>query len=291
MRKFLKWCLRIIALLLLALLITAQFIFKFRTTDEDAKKTFSNAGVAFKAEYLQVGDRTMHYVVAGADSLPTLVFIHGSPGSWDAFERYLLDYSLLRQYRMVSIDRPGFGYSNFGDALHFNDQAVLLSAVLQKINNGRPIALVGHSLGGPMVIKLAADNKALPITNIVVLAGSVDPKQETPEQWRGIIDKIPLRYFIPGAMRPSNDELKWFKKDVKNLEADFTNVNCNAIIMHGDSDQLVPPANALYSQANLTNAKSTQLIWFKGENHFIPWTQFNAIKQQLLQLKDMQPVK
>lgn len=292
MKKFFKWCLRVFALILFILLIAAQCIYKFRTSDEDAKKMFDTSGVAFRTVYLPVGDRIMHYVIAGSnDTLPTLVFIHGSPGSWDAFERYLLDTALLARYRMVSIDRPGFGYSNFGDALHFNEQGILLSAVLQKINNGKPMALVGHSLGGPMVIKLAAENPTLPIANIVVLAGSVDPIQEEPEQWRGIIDKIPLRYFIPGSMRPSNDELKWFKKDVYGLDTDFARVTCNAILMHGDSDQLVPPPNALYSQAHLTHAKSVQLTWFKGENHFIPWHQFDAIKQQLLQLKDMQAVK
>jgi pimeloyl-ACP methyl ester carboxylesterase len=188
---------------------------------------------------------------------------------------------------MVSVDRPGFGYSDYGDALNFKGQGILLSAVLDSIDNHKPMALVGHSLGGPMVIKLAAENPALPIKNIIVLAGSVDPKQEEPEKWRGIVDKFPLRYFIPGAMRPSNDELKWFKKDVYTLADDFPKVTCNVILMHGDSDQLVPPPNALYSQAHLTHAKNVQLIWLKGENHFIPWTRFEDIKEQLLQLKDM----
>lgn len=227
----------------------------------------------------------MHYVVAGnVDTLPTIIFIHGSPGSWDAFESYLLDKELLQHYRLISLDRPGFGYSDYGDALNFKQQGVLLSAVLHHIQNGKPMALVGHSLGGPMVIKLAAENADLPISNIVVLAGSVDPAQEEPEKWRPVLDYSPLRYFIPGAMRPSNAELWMFKKDVYDLAADFPKVTCNVVLMHGDSDQLVPPPNALYSQSHLIHAKSIKLIWFKGQNHFIPWTRFEAIKQQLLTL-------
>jgi pimeloyl-ACP methyl ester carboxylesterase len=215
------------------------------------------------------------------------VFIHGSPGSWDAFEKYLQDKDLLQHYRLISLDRPGFGYSDFGKALNFKDQGALLNALLHSVSNGKPMALVGHSLGGPMVIKLAAENPDLPIKNIVVLAGSVDPAQEEPEKWRHVLNVIPLRFLIPGAMRPSNTELLMFKKDVYDLKNDFPNVTCNVVLMHGDSDQLVPPPNALFSQSHLTHAKNVQLIWLKGENHFIPWTKFEAIKQQLLELKDM----
>jgi pimeloyl-ACP methyl ester carboxylesterase len=287
MKKWLRRLLRVLAGFLLVLLVCAQLFFRFRTSDADAISQFKANGVALTPVYLPVNNRTMHYVVTGQDTLPTIVFIHGSPGSWDAFEKYLRDKDLLLKYRLISIDRPGFGYSDFGKAVNFNEQGILLSAVLKKIQNGRSITLVGHSLGGPMVLKLAAENKELPIRNVVVLAGSVEPAMEEPEKWRTILGVFPLRYFIPGAMRPSNTELLMFKKDVYGLADDFPKVTANVVLMHGDSDQLVPPHNALYAQAHLTNAKSVKLVWLKHENHFIPWTRFEDIKAQLLQLSDM----
>jgi pimeloyl-ACP methyl ester carboxylesterase len=287
-KKWLRRLIRVLAVILLILLVAAQFIMYFRTSDKDAIVDFKESDVRLKPVYLTVKNRTMHYVVTGNDTLPTIVFIHGSPGSWDAFERYLKDNQLLQKYRLISIDRPGFGYSNFGDALNFKEQGILLSAVLHNIQNGKPMALVGHSLGGPMVIKLTAENPDLPIRNIVVLAGSVDPAMEEPEKWRGVLETFPLRYFIPGAMRPSNTELLMFKKDVYDLATDFPKVTCRVVLMHGDSDQLVPPPNALFSQAHLTHAKDIKMIWLKGENHFIPWTRFEDIKRQLLAL-DMSP--
>jgi pimeloyl-ACP methyl ester carboxylesterase len=284
LKKWAKRLFRVLLVFLLLWLIGAQSCMRFRTSDSEAIAEFKTKGVQLTPVYLPVSNRTMHYVVAGADTLPTIVFVHGSPGSWDAFEEYLQDKDLLQHYRLVSLDRPGFGYSNYGDALNFKQQGILLSAVLHHINNGKSMALVGHSLGGPMVIKLAAENPDIPIRNIVILAGSVDPAEEKPEQWRNVLDYSPLRYFIPGAMRPSNTELRMFKQDVYDLTGDFAKVTCNAVIMHGDSDQLVPPPNALYSQKHLIHAKNVQLVWFKGENHFIPWTKFNEIKQELLQL-------
>lgn len=255
-----------------------------RTSDGEAKVDFAKRNIKFQSEYYKIKNRTIHYVITGNDTLPTIVFIHGSPGSWDAFKRYLEDSALQRHYRMISIDRPGFGYSDFGDALNLNEQASLIGIILKHIQNGKPVCLVGHSLAGPLIMKLAANNAALPITNLVMLAGSVDPSEEKPETWRSTLDRTPLRYFIPGAMRPSNAELLLFKQDVYETSKDMQRVTCCVLIMHGDKDDFVPPGNALFAQKNLTHAKEVKLIWFKNERHFIPWTRFNDIRDALLQL-------
>ena len=150
---------------------------RMRTTDSEALEDFTKNKAPFKSEYYKIESNTLHYVVTGSDNLPTLFFVHGSPGSWDAFAEYMKDSALRQHYRMISVDRPGFGYSDFGHALNLDQQGLLLSDLLKHIQNGKPICLIGHSLGGPMVVKLAADNKDFPITNLVILAGSVCSKK------------------------------------------------------------------------------------------------------------------
>lgn len=265
-------------------LVFAQSCMRMRISDDEAKKDFDKQQITFKSEYYKLNNRTIHYVVTGNDTLPTLVFIHGSPGSWDAFKRYLEDSALQQHYRMISIDRPGFGYSDFGDAINLSQQSSLISAVLKHIQIGKPMCLVGHSLGGPLIMKLAANNPSLPITNLVMLAGSVNPAEEKPETWRSTLDRTPLRYFIPGAMRPSNAELLLFKQDVRSIPTDMQKVTARVLIFHGDKDDFVPPGNALFAQKNLTHAKEVKIVWFKDERHFIPWTKFNEIRDGLLEL-------
>ena len=81
------------------------------------------------------------------------------------------DKELLQHYRMISIDRPGFGFSDFGKPVHLSAQSSLISPVIKKINNGKPVYLAGHSLGGPLIIKLAADFPGY-YDGLVMLAGS-----------------------------------------------------------------------------------------------------------------------
>lgn len=275
----------VLTIILFLWILMAQSCMMMRTTDINASASFKSKNVNFKIEDFKSKGRTIHYVQTGNDTLPTLYFIHGSPGSWNAFEDYLKDSLLLLHYRMISIDRPGFGYSDFGKAMNMHDETKLIIEMLKKVDNKKPVALIGHSLGGPCVLKIGANNSGIDIRYLLILAGSVDPAQEKPENWRIPLDHTILRYLIPGALRPSNAELLMFKKDVFDLLKDFPKVTSNVIIMQGDKDVLVPPENSVFAQKKLINAKTIEMIWFKGENHFIPWTKYNDIRNKLLLLQ------
>jgi pimeloyl-ACP methyl ester carboxylesterase len=283
MKRFIKGVSWSIAIFLLLWLILAQGCMSFRKADDTAKKEFAKNNIVLTTGEIIVDGRHIHYALTGSDTLPTLYFIHGSPGSWDAFEAYMQDRDLLQRFRMVSIDRPGFGHSDYGRPEHLARQSQLISPLFHTFNNHRPNFIAGHSLGGPMVVKLAADNPAL-FSGLVILSGSVDPAEEKPESWRPWLFKTPLNYFVPGAMRPSNEELWYLKKDLVDLKADFAKINCPVYIVHGTIDPMVPFANTAYSKKMLVNAPHVELVPLPGANHFIPWTRFEEIKHVLLKL-------
>jgi pimeloyl-ACP methyl ester carboxylesterase len=255
----------------------------FRTSDSKAVAAFAKDGVTLHTNTLKVNERKLHYVYTGADSLPTIVFVHGSPGSWNAFEQYLKDADLLKKFRMFSIDRPGFGYSNFGDALNLEEQSLIISPLFQQIKNGKPVYLVGHSLGGPMIVQLYLDNPGM-FSSLVILAGSIDPNEEKPERWRKIFINNPFQYLVPGAMRPSNEELWYLKNDLKILAPRMKAVDAAVHIIHGTKDQFVPYGNLAFGVKIFTNAKSMDTVSIPDANHFIPWQHYDVIKKVLMGL-------
>jgi pimeloyl-ACP methyl ester carboxylesterase len=256
---------------------------RFRASKTETKAFFASAGVSYLDKTATIDNHKLHYIETGNENNPTLFFIHGSPGSWDAYKKYLKDNLLLQKYRMVAIDRPGFGYSNFGQAENLPMQAVLISKLIQSIDNKKPVTLIGHSMGGPVAVKLAT---LYPngFENIVILAGSVDPQAETEEKWRPVIKARPLRYLIPGALRPSNDELWWLKHDLVVMQRDLKKIKCKVIIIHGTKDQLVPFSNVPFMEKESVNAKSIDVLAIEGANHFIPWEHFDVIRDRLLAL-------
>jgi pimeloyl-ACP methyl ester carboxylesterase len=264
-------------------LVFAQCSLKFRMSDSEAKKKFSENNVELTTGFIKVDGFDMHYAKTGNDTFPTLFFVHGSPGGWNAFERYMQDKDLLNKYRMISIDRPGFGYSSFGDAKNLDGQSKLISPIVRFFQNGKPEYAIGHSLGGPMIVKLQIDNENL-FTGLVFLAAAVDPDEEKPERWRFMVNGSILQYFLPGAFRPSNEELVYLKTDLKYLDKEWDKITCPVWIMHGDKDTFVPVGNVEYAKRKLTKAKSVEVKILPGAKHFIPWEQYDDIKEVLMRL-------
>ncbi len=276
----------VLSVILVVWAIFAPGCMTFRKPDNEMKAQFDKQGVTLLTNTLTIEGRHIHYAKTGNDSLPTLLFIHGTPGSWDAFAGYMQDKNLLKKYRMISMDRPGFGYSDFGDALHLADQSELLNAAMSELTNGKPVYLVGHSLGGPMIVLMAADAPTL-YDGLVLISGSVDAMLEKPEKWRPLIFKTPLNLLVPGAFKPSNVELWYLKKDLVDLKTRFTEITQPVYFIHGLEDTWVPPGNVEYARTLLVNSPKVDTLMIPDGNHFIPWTKYQQIRDVLLRLDSM----
>ncbi|WP_290847792.1 alpha/beta hydrolase [Flavobacterium sp.] len=263
--------------------VVCQSCMTMRFSDKETREFFTGTKTAYSEKALKSDGHIIHYIATGNPKSPTLFFVHGSPGSWNAYRRYLTDTLLLRKFRMIAVDRPGYGFSDFGKAESLAENARLLSEVVKKTRNGQQLILVGHSIGGPIVVQMTADHPEL-VDKMVVLAGSVDPNEEAPEKWRKIIKLPPLRYLIPGAFRTSNDEVWLFKHELLLLEPRIQSISADVLVIHGTEDPLVPFGNSEFLRKKLTNANSFRLVPIAGANHFIPWEHYELIRQELLRL-------
>ncbi len=287
MRRHFKRPITIAGIFLLFWLIMAQSCMKFRISDTDARKKFIAAGVLLQTLVKKINGFPLHYAETGNDTLPNLLFVHGTPGSWDAFENYLKNKELLNHYRIISIDRPGFGYSDFGNDMNLSAQTDIISAWMDSVNNKKPFIIIGHSLGGPLAVKLAAARPQY-IKDLVILAGSLDPAAENSEKWRPLLFRTPLNFLVPGALRPSNEELWYLKKDLKEMSTDYEKITCPVYILHGTRDMLVPYSNVAYAKRMFTKSAMVTVITFENENHFIVWTREKEITNLLMKLSYQQ---
>lgn len=266
-------------------LLFCQSCMRLRMSSKETTEYFSKSNTFYTDKVFKINEEhQIHYIETGDSTKPTLFFLHGSPGSWDAYRKYLSDIDLQKKYRLIAIDRPGFGYSNFGKAENLNTQANLILPFIKSKNNKQPITLIGHSMGGPVAVKLAIKSPEL-FKNLVILAGAIDPKAEKPENWRPILISKPVRYFIPGAFRPSNDEIWWLKEDLKIMKFELHKVISNIVIIHGTKDPLVPFSNVEFMQSEFKNVKKIEAIPIENANHFIPWEHYEIIKKSLMNLE------
>lgn len=263
-RKFM-----LVVCLFYVLAVIVSSCFTSRMSDNEMHNYFANSSYPPKRHFYEAIGRQLHYVETGDSLRQPVLFVHGSPGSWDNFKAFLKDTFLLAHCRLLSVDRPGFGESEKGGAEdELPTQAAALLPILQRQN--QPVVLVGHSYGGPIIVQ-AATMYPQYIKGLVIVAGSVDPTLEPSNWYRYPLKYTPLRWAIPSFFRSSNDELLPLKKELKQMAPQWEKVRCPVVIVQGGKDVLVPPDNAKFAKQQLTHVKVTT-IWKENMNHFVPWS-------------------
>ena len=258
----------------------------FRISEEDVASYFSFRNVKATQHEYSVGGRTFHYVKSGNADEPLVLFVHGSPGSLRDFLHFLADSSLLDKALLITCDRPGFGYSNFGLAEpSLQKQSAMLKPILDQYGGDRQVILVGHSLGAPLIARMALDYPEI-IDGMVMVAGSIDPDLEPRETWfRAPLATPFLSWVLPRAFRASNEEIYQLKPQLQAMIPEWKNITCPVIVIQGKQDRYVPYENLEFARKMLINA-STDYVVIDNMDHFVPWSHPELIRQAILKLLD-----
>mgnify|MGYP003694308603 CR=1 FL=1 len=115
-------------------LVFAQCSMKFRMSDSEAKEKFSKNNVVLTTETIKVDGFDMHYAKTGNDTFPTLFFVHGSPGGWSAFERYMQDKDLLAKIQDDIRRSSGFWLQQFWRCKNLDDQSKLIRPLVKSFS-------------------------------------------------------------------------------------------------------------------------------------------------------------
>ncbi len=235
------------------------------------------------SQFLTHEGRTMHYVRTGFGK-NLVVFVHGSPGSWDAFASFMVDADLTREATLLSVDRLGFGKSEPEQAeKSLAPQCILIAKIIaaekRRLGNAKVI-LVGHSFGGPIIAKVAAEN-ADARYNLVFVAAAVDPDLEKVTWYQHVADWSIVRWVLPQAVDNANQEILPLKRELNLLRPLWKRIRSHVVVLQGDDDSLVPPANAEFIRGQLAHLP-VEIRYLKSLGHFIPWERPSEIKNVIL---------
>lgn len=210
----------------------------------------------------------MSFLESGDPNGELVVFVHGTPGEAEAWADYLM--SPPAGFHYIAIDRPGFGRSGPDDAVvSLAEQARAIAGII-RAKGGKPAALVGHSLGGPIIAQTAVDAPDL-VAALIIVAGSLDPAQEDVPFIQFVGDTWPVSAVLPRAVRNANREIIALKPQLEALAPRLATINVPVTIVHGTKDDLVPFANVAFMKSHLTGVKNMGVTVIEGQNHFLPW--------------------
>jgi len=270
------------AALLSALVLQLSGCMSFRLSQGDAVRRFQERDLD-PPEFFAHQSEAGRLFLAKKGQGPSVVLVHGSPGSWSSFISYFYDEEFLARHSVLAVDRPGFGESLPARAEpSLEIQARRIAEAVRASGASLPAVWLGHSLGGPVVAQLAADYPDM-VHGLVLVAPSIDPDLEKRRWFNWLAEAPPVRWLLPRDWRNSNREIFPHKRELQKLAARLGAAEAPAIVIHGDKDGLVPVGNAYYARDRWPEGR-LELRIVEGANHFLPWTYAEKLKRAVSDL-------
>ncbi|MDQ3851478.1 MAG: alpha/beta hydrolase [Thermoproteota archaeon] len=212
------------------------------------------------------------------DKRQILLFIHGLGSSAD---RWLdIPDALSLYFHTLAIDLPGFGGSDkptdidytidaFSDVVRQFMDEIRITKDGRGNNKARTITLVGHSLGGYIASKIAADDNSNFLDKLVLVDSSGNLEKPTPL----------LQQYLDAAMNPSREKVrKVFEQMVANP------LLISDVLVQGFIDRINRPGSKYAFESSLRNSANTQIgiknlnkIGEKGIPTLIIWGMYDKV--------------
>lgn len=220
-------------------------------------------------------------------NLPTLIFIHGSPGDHSAFKKYISDPNLKSKFNLIAIDRPGYGQSKrFKTQISMLEQAQLISqnlnSIFEPLNYSKDIILVGHSYGSPLSTLI--QSAKIKFKSLVLISGPYNPLYNMIRWYNHLAQFSLIELAIGSFWRTSNQEMLKIPEDLKTVEIALNQFDGTTYFVHGTKDKIVPFKHSKWAHEQRLKAnQSSSLVEIKS-NHFLVWSKFETVKKLLLEL-------
>lgn len=247
-------------------------------------KHFKNAEVQPVVNYLNIGELNIRYLELVRDStLPYVVFIHGAPGSLSDYEAYFKDKKLYSKLNLLSIDRPGYGYSNFGNSeTSIKRQSKTIHSAIEKICQNNQVIIVGHSYGGPIALRMAIDYPSA-YKGLILLAPALDPENEKVIKLARIPMIQPFRWLTPPALKVAADEKNTHIEELQKMLGYYDQLKIPVCHIHGDEDSLVPYENLDFSIKHIPT-EILETVTLEDADHFLPWSHHRLVVDKIIEM-------
>jgi uncharacterized protein len=183
------------------------------------------------------------------------------------------------------VDRPGYGYSGFGDPEpSIEKQAAMIRPLLDSLHRAsRPIILVGGSYGSSVAARMAMDYPQL-VDGLVLTGPSLGPGLETYFWFTQLIETPAIRWFMPRMFRSANTEKVHHREELEKMLPLWSRVRVPVEYLQGAHDDIIDTANAGFARRHLVNAPYLNIHFFPNRQHRLAQFEWPSIKAAILRV-------
>jgi len=282
MKKFI-----LVTLILIVTIFTFSSCFlvgRYMKSDKELAEHYKNARIKPSYRTSDYKDRKLHYAVMSSnDTLPLLVMIHGAPGAWYGYMN-LTDDSLLQQnFKIVSVDRLGYGKSGYGkEELSIELQAQAIRHIIEKENTqNKKVYLLGRSYGAPIAAWLAI-NYPQEVEKLVLASPVIDPDREKFYWFSELGNSKVIQWMLPDLLNVATREKFSHQREMKKMQGEWKKLCTPTYVLVGEQDNIADTANFTFARRNFTSCPAV-FMKLKNTGHQITQQQPELIKSLLLE--------
>ena len=287
LRRLLRFFIGLIIFFIIACFVFDHYV-QFRKSDLALNKFFSENHIPGKISYYTSYGRKIRYISIGNDSLPALLMIHGAPSSAGIYRVRFRDSIMLRTFKIIAVDRPGYGYSGFGHPEpSIQKQSEMIRPLLDSLHKARhPIIIAGASFGAPIACRLAMDHPEL-VDGLVLTGPSLAPGKEKVFWFAHFIEHWSIRWFIPRMFKSANTEKLHHKEELEKMLPYWKNIHVPVMYLQGANDKLIDTSNASFARKQLVNVPFFETYFFPNRGHYLGPGQWPVIRSYIMKMYGM----
>mgnify|MGYP000847801441 CR=1 FL=1 len=279
-------------------LLAAAGIGGFWAWTPDIPRATLEARYAAPQDFLTVDGMRLHVRDSGPKDAPAVVLLHGFGGSLHSWEAWA--QGLQATHRVVRYDQPGAGLSAPDRLGQYTDERGLqvLTALMDQLGLQRA-SLVGHSMGGRLAWRLAAEQPQR-VQRLVLVApdGFASPgfaygRAPEPGWFTGLLRVALPRPLVRASLAPAygnpaamtDDMLERYhalllapgnrqalldrmaQLVLQPPEPWLARITAPTLLVWGEADAMIPVANAADYQAALRQVQPVPLLRLPGVGH------------------------
>lgn len=212
-----------------------------------------------------------------------VVLVHGSPADASSWDRVREISGEVAGVEWVAVDRLGYGNSTHACETSLCAQARSLEPLLvDPPEHG--VILVGHSFGGPVVLRAAVEFPER-IAGIVLVAGACDANMKDSQWFRKGVEALGVA--VPESWSHANRELLALTDENRAMEPLLDRVRCPVVVIHGTWDPVCPfEGTAAYLRSHLTGASELRIVEVDRALHNLHISHADTVMHEVLRLID-----
>ena len=288
LRIFLKWIIGGYLFCVVAMLVADRFV-QFRNSDTEILEYFVKKNQPIQIQYYTALGREMRFIYTENNpAKPVILFIHGAPSSSSYYRNYFSDPEIRSRAALIAVDRPGYGYSGFGDPEpDIAKQAAMIRPVLDSLqHSGRPVVVMGASYGTSIASRLTMDYPEL-VDGLVLVAPSLAPGEEKIYGISYVLESPFFRYVQPRMIHSANVEKFDHRRQLEAMEHRWHEIKVPVMYLQGANDELIYTSNATFARNHITNSACLDIEMIPGRGHLIAFNEQKRIKKALLSMLDL----